>query len=132
MNSSGRIDVLGTEVTLIAKDPRNTPIGLEHDGHVLAEDAVIHIRGENHSAIALQKASTFTCNDIDLEGTFGHALWASSGSMFAGCFLGDVSRLEASTGAQILVEKIGGKLTGSAEARTGGLVALPDRVVRSE
>ncbi len=132
VNSSGRIDLLGTETTLVAKDPRNTPIGLEHDGHVLAEDAVIHVRGENHSAIALQKASTFTCNDVDLDGTFRHALWASSGSMFVGRFLGDVTRLEASTGARILVEAVGGEVKGPVEARGGGVVSLPDRVVRGE
>lgn len=132
VNSSGRIDLVGTETTLVAKDPRNTPIGLEHDGHVLAEDALIHIVGENHSAIALQKASTFTCNDIDLDGTFRRALWASSGSMFVGRFLGDVTGLEASTGARILVEGIGGELIGPVEAKSAGIVALPDRVVRSD
>ena len=132
INSGGRIDLRATPVVLRATDPRNTPIGLEHDGHLLAEDAHVRIVGENHSAIALQKSSTFTCNDIDLVGTFGHALWASSGSMFTGRFLGDVTRLKASTGAQVLVEKVGGELIGPLEAKSAGVIAVPGRVVRGD
>lgn len=129
--NSGRIDLRNTMTTLVATDPKNTPIGLEHDGHVLAEDAVIKIRGKNDSAIALQKASTFTCNDLYLEGEFRTALWASSGSMFVGRFKGDVGRLEARTCATISVEKIVGKLRGAVDAQSGGVVSLPDRLVSS-
>ncbi|MEZ5966525.1 MAG: hypothetical protein R3F56_22000 [Planctomycetota bacterium] len=132
INSSGRIDVRNTEVTLRAQQRNNTPIGLEHDGHLLAEDAKITIVGPNDSAIALQKASTFTCNDIALDGTFEYSIWASSGSMFVGRFLGDVTKVRASTGAGIHIEKVGGKVVGPVEARSGGVVSLPDRVVRSD
>ena len=132
VNSSGRIDLLGTPVTLRAQQRNNTPIGLEHDGHLLAEDAKVTIIGPNDSAIALQKASTFTCNDILLDGEFGYAIWASSGSMFVGRFLGDIRKVEASTGAGIHIEKVAGKVIGPVEARSGGIVSLPDRVVRSD
>ena len=132
VNNSGRIDLRKTAVALRAHRQDNTPVGLEHDGHVLGEDARLRIVWPNHSAIALQKASTFTCNDIELVGAFEFAVWASSGSMFVGRFLGDVPKLEASTGASIHVEKAGGKVVGPVTAKSGGLVSLPDRVVRSE
>ncbi|TAH38445.1 MAG: hypothetical protein EYC70_03430 [Planctomycetota bacterium] len=130
--NGGRIDLRNTATTLRAALRNNTPIGLEHDGHILAEDAAITILGSNDSAIALQKASTFTCNDIRLAGDFECALWASSGSMFVGRFLSDIRRLEASTGAGIHVEKVEGAVIGPVVARSGGLVSLPDRVVRSD
>lgn len=132
INSGGRIDLRGTHTTLHAPNPRNTPIGLEHDGHLLAEDAHVTITGENHSAIALQKSSTFTCNDIDLEGTFPTTIWASSGSMFVGRFLGDVTKIRATTGAGIYIEKVGGEVKGPVEALSGATVSLPDRVVRGD
>ncbi len=131
IGNSGRIDLRNTDTTLVATDPKNTPIGLEHDGHVLAEDAHIRIRGKNDSAIALQKASTLTCNDVELDGSFQYALWASSGSMFVGAFLGDLGRVEASTGATVHIEKLNGKVVGPVDARSGGLISLPDRVVSS-
>lgn len=130
INNGGRIDLRNTPIVLRAQLRNNVPIGLEHDGHILAEDAHIRIVGPNDAAIALQKASTFTCNDIELVGEFEYACWAMSGSMFVGRFLGDVPRLEASTGAGIHVEKIGGKLVGKVEAKSGGLISLPDRTVR--
>ena len=132
VNNGGRIDLRNTPTVLRAHLESNTPLGLEHDGHVLAEDAKITFQGSNHSAIALQKASTFTCNDIALEGEFGHALWASSGSMFVGRFLGDVPKVEARTGASVHIEKVGGRFVGPAVARSGGLISLPDRTVRSD
>lgn len=131
VNHSGRIELANTPTILRAHRQNNTPIGLEHDGHLLAEDTYVKIIGPNDSAIALQKASTFTCNDIELSGEFEYAMWASSGSMFCGRFLTDVSKLDARTGAQILVEAIKGEVK-EVVVRSGGLVALPDRVVRSE
>lgn len=132
VNNGGRIDVRNTTLTLCAKVANNTPIGLEHDGHILAEDAKISIVGKNDSAIALQKASTFTCNDIALEGEFEYAIWASSGSMFVGRFLGDVGKVDATTGAGIHLEKVGGEILGEVTARSGGVVSLPDRTVHSK
>ena len=40
--------------------------------------------------------------------------------------------LEASTGAQIHIEKLAGKLLFEPVAKSGGLVSLPDRVIGSE
>ena len=109
----------------------NTPIGPEHDGHILAEGAHVIIEGSNDCAIALQKASTFTCNDIELRGTFRKSVWAMSGSLFVGRFLTDVTRLEAHTGAGIHIEAIAGKLLEEPTADTGAVVSLPGgRVVR--
>lgn len=132
VGNSGRIDLRNTRTTLVARDPKNTPIGLEDDGHILGEDAHVLIRGENDSAIALQKRSALFCNDVELQGQFGHALWASSGSIFVGSFVGDVGHLEASTGASIHVERVRGKVVGPIEAKSGGVVSLPDSVVTSK
>jgi hypothetical protein len=128
VNNSGRIDLKNTETTLIATNERNTPIGLEHDGHILAEGAHIIIKGRNKNAIALQKASTLTCNDIELDGEFPTAIWASSGSMFVGRFLGDINRVDATTGANINIEemKAGGKIRGPVTARRGAVISLPN------
>lgn len=127
INNSGRIDLHNTTTTLAAKKKRNTPIGLEHDGHILAEGARIVIEGENEMAIALQKASTFTCNDIELRGVFGKSIWASSGSMFVGRFLTDVNDISADTSAKINIEALGGKVRGNVTATHCGAVSLPDR-----
>jgi hypothetical protein len=133
VNCGGRVDLHGTTTTLRAKRAENTPIGPEHDGHILAEDARVVIEGDNDCAIALQKASTFTCNDIELRGTFRKAVWAMSGSMFVGRFLGDVPRLEAHTGAGIHVEAMGGKLTAEPVVSSGAVISLPNgRVLRGE
>lgn len=128
VNNSGRIDVHGTETILVAKVEENTPIGPEHDGHILAEDAKITIRGKNKTAISLQKSSTFTCNDIALDGEFPTTLRAMSGSMFTGRFLTDITDLHASTGAIICVEKLAGT-HGRLIAQSGGTVSLPNKLV---
>jgi len=51
--------------------------------------------------------------------------------MFVGRFLTDASKLKAKTGAQILVEAVQGNVH-EAIAESGGLIVLPDRVIRSE
>jgi hypothetical protein len=131
VNNGGRIDVHGTTTTLRARVKENTPIGPEHDGHILAEDAHIIIEGENDCAITLQKASTFTCNDIELKGTFRKTIWAMSGSMFVGRFLTDVTRVEAHTGASVHIEGVRGEILGPVQATSGGVVSLPGgKVVR--
>lgn len=132
INNGGRIDLHNTTVTLCAKRRRNTPIGLEHDGHILGEDAHVIIVGENDSAIALQKASTFTCNDIEFRGEFDTYMWASSGSMFVGRFLTDVGRIEATTGANINIEETAGEIFGPVIARHSARISLPDRDVLPE
>jgi hypothetical protein len=131
VNNGGRIDVHDTPTTLCAKIAENTPIGPEHDGHILAEGAKITIVGTNDAAITLQKASTFTCNDIALQGEFRKAIWAMSGSMFVGRFLTDVGKIEAHTGASVHIEACKGELREPIEVTTGAVVSLPDgRVVR--
>ncbi len=132
INNSGRIDLRNTTTTLCARNPRNTPVGLEHDGHVLGEDAHLVIEGSNDMAIALQKASTLTCNDIELRGSFKKAVWASSGSMFVGRFLTDITAVEADTSASINIEAISGRIAGPVSARRCGTIALPDRNVFSQ
>ena len=131
VNNSGRVDLHGTTTTLCAKVYENTPIGPEHDGHILAENAHIIITGKNNTAIALQKASTFTCNDIELKGEFKKAVWALSGSMFVGRFLTDIQSLEAHTGASIHIEKLDGKIKGEIKVTSGAHISLPDGKVVS-
>lgn len=132
INNSGRIDLHNTTLTLDAKQRRNTPIGLEHDGHLLGEDARVIITSANDMAIALQKASTLTCNAVELRGKYDYCLWASSGSMFVGRFNGDVGRVEATTGANINIERIDGQLTGPVSAKHAARISLPDRDVLPE
>lgn len=128
--NGGRIDVRNTNTTLRAVLRNNTPIGPEHDGHILAEDAHITIIGPNDSAIALQKASTFTCNDIELVGEFENTIWATSGSMFVGRFLGDVTKVQSKTGAQVLIEDLAGEFEGPAIVESGGLISVKGKVYR--
>lgn len=131
INNGGRIDLHGTSATLCAKVETNTPIGLEHDGHILAEGAHITITGENGTAIVLQKASTLTCNDIELKGTFKNAIQAMSGSMFVGGFLGDITGLDVTTGASVNVAAIEGTVIGPVNVRKTGMLSLPNRIVTS-
>ena len=126
VNNSGRVDLHNTTTRLRAPKLRNTPIGLEHDGHVLAEGARIIIEGTNNTAIHLQKASTLTCNDIELPGQFQDTLIASSGSMFVGRFKTDITGIRASTSATINIEAADGKILGPISATSGGTVTLPD------
>lgn len=126
VNNGGRVDLHGTTVTLVAQVPENTPVGPEHDGHILGEDAHLILSGKNRNAIVLQKASTFTCNDVELRGEFTNSLVAMSGSMFVGRFLSDVTRVEAHTGATVHLVKVEGELHGPVIARRGGVVSLPD------
>ena len=90
----------------------------------------IVIVGENRCAIALQKASTLFCNDIELRGKFGLSLRAMSGSVFVGGFLSDVTKVEAHTGAVVHIGKVDGALVGPVTARTGAVVSLPDGTVK--
>ena len=131
INNGGRIDLHGSTVTLRARMRRNTPIGLEHDGHILAEGARIIIEGDNEDAIVLQKVSSLTCNSVELRGTFPTALAAMSGSIFVGEFRSDVGALTATTGASIHISTLDGKVLGPVQATKGGVISLPDRTVLS-
>ena len=132
VNNSGRIDLHDSTIRLCARQKRNTPIGLEHDGHVLGEGAHIIIEGTNDNAIVLQKASTLTCNAIEVHGTSSNTLVASSGSMFVGRFLGDIAGVSATTSAAINIEAVGGRVVGPVSATHCGVISLPDRNVFSE
>jgi hypothetical protein len=132
VNNSGRIDLHDSTVRLCAKLKQNTPVGLEHDAHVLGEGARLWIESTNNQAIVLQKASTFTCNAIEIRGASLDSLQASSGSMFVGCFLGDIAGVRATTGASINIEEIRGRVAGPVVATRGGTVSLPHRTVFSE
>jgi len=126
VNNSGRVDLHNTTTRLCARNPRNTPIGLEHDGHVLAEGARIIIDGcDNSNAIVLQKASSFFCNDVEIRGTVQTALMAYSGSVLLAGIVGDLGRVRATTGSTIIVEKCTGRLIGPIEQDKGGQVMLP-------
>jgi hypothetical protein len=126
INNGGGVDLHSTPTRLCARRQGNTPIGLEHDGHVLAEGAKITIESSNDHAIVLQKASTLMCNDVELKGTYRWAVSAMSGSVFIGGFVGDLGGVEADTGAHVTVERVGGKPVGPFEAHRCASIALPD------
>ena len=126
VNNSGRIDFHSTKATLAARNPRNTPIGLEDDGHVLAEGAPITIRGfDNGNAIVCQKDSSFYCNDVTFDGPFRTALLASSGSTLLLGVIGDLPGGDATTGARIVLEKCTGKRIRPVNAMNQGVVIEP-------
>ena len=131
VNNSGRVDLHGTTTTLRPTRASNTPIGLEDDGHVLAEGAHIIIESvKDGSGIVLQKSSALYCQDIEFRGTPRYTLIAYSGSNFVGDFRGEVHDVHATTGSTIA---IGGKptLVGPFQATKGGTLSLPDgRVLR--
>jgi hypothetical protein len=126
VNNSGRVDFHSTKATLAARNPRNTPIGLEDDGHVLAEGAPITIRGfDNGNAIVCQKDSSFYCNDVTFDGPFRSALLASSGSTLLLGVIGDLPGGDATTGARIVLEKCTGKRIRPVNAMNQGVVIEP-------
>ncbi len=126
-NNSGRVDLHNTTTTLTAHNSRNTPIGLEHDGHVLAEGAHIIIEGKNNNnAIVLQKSSTLFCNDVEIRGNVKQDLMAYSDSTLLVGILGDLDGVRATTGATVIVEKCTGAIGGALRADSLGKVVLPD------
>lgn len=127
VNNTGRVDLHGTTLHLRAVRPSNSPIGLEDDGHVLAEGARIVIEcGDGGSGIVLQKASTLYCNDIEMRGKPKYTLLASSGSNFVGGVVGDVLSVHADTGATIHIGRCTGSLKGPFRVSRGGRLSLPD------
>jgi hypothetical protein len=127
VNNSGRIDLHNTTTTVCARNPKNTPIGLEHDGHVLAEGARIIIEGRgNSNAIVIQKASTLFCNDVEIRGQVRHPLLAMSGSVLLVGINGDLGETFATTCASIIIEKCTGRLIGPVKETKYGQVVLPE------
>ena len=110
--------------------PRTTPIGLEHDGHVLAEGAQHQDPRQERRGDRAAESEQLTCNDVELDG--GSSVRAVGDQRLdVRRLLGDLGRLEASTGATIHVEKLNGTVVGPIEAKSGGVISLPDRVVSS-
>jgi hypothetical protein len=127
VNNSGRVDLHNTTTTVCARNPKNTPVGLEHDGHVLAEGARIIIEGQgNSNAIVLQKASTLFCNDVEIRGQVRHPLLAMSGSVLLVGIDGDLGETFATTCASIIIEKCTGRLIGPVKETKYGQVVLPE------
>ena len=132
IGNSGRVDLHGTETRLKAGDPRNTCIGPEDDGHIMAEDTKLILESEgNGAAIVLQKTSSLYGTDIELRGTFKAAVIAMSGSTFSGVIKGEVRSIEATTGAHVSLQPGSAKPTGEVGVRFGATIVLPDgRVIR--
>lgn len=129
VNNSGRVDFHSTKALLTARNPRNTPIGLEDDGHVLAEGAPITIQGcENSNAIVLQKASSFFCNDVTLVGSFKSPLLSMSGSTMLVGIIGDLNGGDVTTGGRIILEKCTGHLTRPINVTKEGVLILSEGI----
>ncbi|HUT28667.1 MAG TPA: ankyrin repeat domain-containing protein [Sedimentisphaerales bacterium] len=127
VNNSGRVDLHNTTTTLCARNPRNTPIGLEHDAHLLAEGARIIIDGQgNSNGIVLQKASSFFCNDVEIRGKVRQPLVAMSGSVLLAGIDGDLGETFATTCASIIVEKCTGHLIGPFKQSKSGRIVPPE------
>ncbi len=103
INDSGRIDLHGTETTLCSKHKENTLIGLEDDGHILAENAKIIIETEPDypGSVVLQKASTLYVGTFIVRGKSGVNFAASSGSSLIGAVEGKMGWVGAETGSYI-------------------------------
>ena len=130
---SGRVDLHGTETTLRGRHPDNGLIGLEDDGHVLAENTHVILESLGcRDAIYLQKASMVFGGPFEVRGAFTNTVVAMSGSVFAGTVTGAVSHVEAHTGAHITLEH-GSSMPRTARGYLGGTVVLPnDRVLIEE
>jgi len=50
--------------------------------------------------------------------------------MFVGRFLGDVGKVHARTGAQVLIEDLEGEFQGPAVVESGGLISVKGKVYR--
>jgi len=57
IGDSGRIDLHGTEATLRGRHPDNSLIGLEDDGHILAEDAHVILESVEQTAAPLFRST---------------------------------------------------------------------------
>jgi hypothetical protein len=126
--NASRVDLHGTTAVLYTKNPGNTPIGFEDDGHLLGEGAHIIIHAEGAHGILLMKASRFFCYDIEFVGKPKYAVHASSGSTFNGSFVGqtDPGLLYAEKGSDIIAHRSTVKLKGPFTAKTLGRICLPD------
>jgi hypothetical protein len=127
INNSGRVDLHGTTLRVAAPDPRNTLIGLEHDGHMLAEGAHVILEAQgNTNGVVLQKGSSLYCTDLEIVGEIRRSLVAMSGSNLVVGVDGDLEEVAASSGASIIVSRLSGRLIGPVKTRSGGHVTLPE------
>ena len=132
INNGGRIDLHNTTTTVCAKHKRNTPIGLEHDGHILAEDATSSLRAKTTRPSRCKKpvhsrATTLNC-EARLERPYGRPAAPCS----LAHFLTDITDISANTSARINIESMGGKIRGTATAKRCGTISLPDRNIVGE
>ena len=128
ISSSGRIDLHGTTTILHTKNPANTPVGFEDDGHLLGEGAHLIMYAKGCNGILLMKASRFFCYYIEYVGKPKYFVHATSESTFSGCFVGTqpVGLLYAEKGSEIVVLKAESKIIGPFTARKLGRICLPD------
>ena len=100
VNNSGRIDLHGTGTTLVAKHVDNTLIGLEDDGHILAEGARIILQTGSLAPgkIVLQKTSTLYGGPMVIQGPRGVLFAIMSGSVLVGSAVGAIESVGADTG----------------------------------
>jgi len=124
INDSGRIDLHGTETTLCAKMKTNAVIGLEDDGHILAEGARIVLKTQPGApaSVVLQKYSALYGGPLVVEGPNGLHLWTMSGSNFVGAAVGKVDTVCADTGSYIYLSYKG--KPGKVQERRNGKVDI--------
>ncbi|MCY2954136.1 MAG: hypothetical protein NTU53_19545 [Planctomycetota bacterium] len=132
--NSGRIDLHGTETHLRGMHEEAGLIGLEDDGHILAEEThVILEHCKSRHAIYLQKASKVFGGPFEMRGKFQSSVVTMSGSVFGGTVTGDVTEIHAYTGSHITLESRSSKPTGRVVADSGASITLPSgKVVREQ
>ena len=99
INDSGRIDLHGTTTTLKAQHVDNTLIGLEDDGHILAEGADIILKTISGAPgrVIMQKASDFMGGTLQVDGPRGALFSTSSDSAIVCAVSGVVETVVADT-----------------------------------
>ncbi|MCX6872216.1 MAG: hypothetical protein NTW21_00170 [Verrucomicrobia bacterium] len=103
-NNSGHIDVSRSTVTLKQRISRNTQIGPEDDGHIIADGAVINLANDDFSnTICLQKGSTLKGGTVRVTDRGKGIVYAMSGSRLAATLEGDWKTLNATTGARLMI-----------------------------
>lgn len=126
IGNSGRIDFQGTATVLKATNPRNTPIGPEDDGHLMAEDTPLVLEGcDNDWAVMLQKSSAFFATNLTLKGKFRNGIHVGSGSVFAGVVKGELGSLRAVSGGHLTLQDGSARPKGSSSVAEGGTITLP-------
>jgi len=126
INNSGRIDMHGTEITLTARMQSNAVIGLEDDGHILAEGAqmIVETQSDFPASIVLQKSSTLYGGPITVAGPGKCSIYTMSGSNLVSGVIGEIQDLSADTGSYLNVYHKG-SVGNISQSRGGIVVAEP-------